>query len=313
MDGLDNKSKIVDPVVPRQPVSFKTIILMVLMIVVGVVVVATVLLYGFGSQNYFVKVMVGVLPFPMTIVENEVLYVSDYWNELDVSLKLCEEVGTNCQITDGDREEVYNNLLDEKVILVLAKRENVDVDDAKLAEVYQEIVDYNGGREKFLEVLGQNFGWSEEQFKKKVYVDLLPVELEDKLIEKVDAKHILIAVKEDATDEEKSVALDEVNEVVSKLKENVDDFGKLAREYSDDPSVEENEGDLGYFARGVMVPEFEKAVFSMKSGEISEPIKSDFGWHVILMVDRKGKISDSFENWLAVEKEKLRIWELYKV
>ena len=65
------------------------------------------------------------------------------------------------------------------------------------------------------------------------------------------------------------------------------DFAKLADEYSEDPSVQTNHGDLGYFKRGDMDPAFEKAAFSGKPGEIIGPVKTRFGLHIIKIVDRK--------------------------
>lgn len=60
-------------------------------------------------------------------------------------------------------------------------------------------------------------------------------------------------------------------------------FAELAKEYSDDPGSAQNGGSLGIFGKGQMVPEFEQAAFSLKPGEISEPVKSDFGYHIILL------------------------------
>ncbi|HFB67482.1 MAG TPA: hypothetical protein ENJ66_00845, partial [Calditrichae bacterium] len=65
------------------------------------------------------------------------------------------------------------------------------------------------------------------------------------------------------------------------------DFAKLADEYSEDPSVQTNHGDLGYFKRGDMDPAFEKAAFSGKPGDIIGPVKTRFGLHIIKIVDRK--------------------------
>lgn len=65
-----------------------------------------------------------------------------------------------------------------------------------------------------------------------------------------------------------------------------EDFAELAREYSDDPGSGQNGGSLGVFGKGQMVPEFEEAAFALSPGQISEPVKSNFGWHIIRMDKR---------------------------
>jgi peptidyl-prolyl cis-trans isomerase SurA len=67
-----------------------------------------------------------------------------------------------------------------------------------------------------------------------------------------------------------------------------EDFGTLARKYSDDPSVLSNNGEMGWVGRGRMVPEFEATAFKLKPGEISMPFKSDFGYHIMQLIDRRG-------------------------
>ncbi len=64
-------------------------------------------------------------------------------------------------------------------------------------------------------------------------------------------------------------------------------FSELARKYSQDPSAAQNGGDLGWFGRGQMVPAFDSAVFSLKPGGLSEPVKTTFGWHIIKLWNRK--------------------------
>ncbi len=67
------------------------------------------------------------------------------------------------------------------------------------------------------------------------------------------------------------------------------DFQKLAREYSRDPGSAQNGGDLGWFAKGMMVPDFEKVAFSAKVGVIQQPIETQFGFHIILVTDKSDK------------------------
>lgn len=81
----------------------------------------------------------------------------------------------------------------------------------------------------------------------------------------------------------------ETEEEAKNLKQEIEQgksFADAAREVSLCPSGQEG-GDLGYFGKGMMVKEFEDAAFSMKVGEISDPIKTQFGWHLIQLTDRQ--------------------------
>jgi len=78
----------------------------------------------------------------------------------------------------------------------------------------------------------------------------------------------------------------EAKEVYAKAKAG-EDFEVLAKKYSKDPSAAQNMGDLGFFTRSRMVPQFADAAFSMKAGEISQPVKSPFGYHVIKVVEKR--------------------------
>ncbi len=73
------------------------------------------------------------------------------------------------------------------------------------------------------------------------------------------------------------------------------DFAKLAKQYSQDTDSKANAGDLGFFTRGVMVPEFEKKVFAMKLGEVSDLVKSEFGYHIIKLNNIKAKTLKPFD------------------
>lgn len=109
----------------------------------------------------------------------------------------------------------------------------------------------------------------------------------------IKARHILIRFPEDEKDEAKKdqAAKTKIDEIAAKLKAG-EDFAKLADEYSQDPGNDvdgkKKGGDLGWFTRGRQVPEFEKAAFALKPGEVSEPVKTFYGYHLIKL-DKVGK------------------------
>ncbi|MEA4884105.1 MAG: peptidylprolyl isomerase [Clostridia bacterium] len=100
--------------------------------------------------------------------------------------------------------------------------------------------------------------------------------------ELVRASHILVGTEEEA------------REVLRQLKEGAD-FAALATAKSSDGGSAPSGGDLGFFERGEMVPEFEEAAFSMEPGQISDAVHTDFGWHVILVAERRAPEPVEFE------------------
>lgn len=126
--------------------------------------------------------------------------------------------------------------------------------------------------------------------------------------EEVKARHILIK----GADEK---SLQKIKEIRSKV--NVGNFSQIANKETQDTSGQSNGGDLGWFAKGRMVPEFEKVAFEMKLGEISEPVKTEFGYHLILVEDKKAqetKPMDAVKSELALmELQKTKAQDLDKL
>lgn len=112
-------------------------------------------------------------------------------------------------------------------------------------------------------------------------------------LEEVKARHILIQLSQDAPEEEVQSAYRKAEEIRSRLEDGAD-FEELAKEYSDDPGSKTRGGDLGWFGHGRMVPEFDKAAFALQKDEISKPIRTQFGYHIIQVVDRR--TSDALKN-----------------
>lgn len=112
--------------------------------------------------------------------------------------------------------------------------------------------------------------------------------------QEVHARHILFRIA-DAKDEKASKAAeDKVKAVIERLKKG-EDFAKLANELTEDPSGKKSGGDLGYFTKDQMVPEFAKVAFKLEKGQISEPVKTDFGWHVIKVEDKRTKPPPTYD------------------
>ena len=111
--------------------------------------------------------------------------------------------------------------------------------------------------------------------------------------EQVKARHILIKAKSGDKKAE-AKALEKVKALAERAKN--EDFGELASKLSEDEGSKKKKGDLGYFSRGQMVPEFEKVAFSGKIGEVSEPVKTTYGYHLIKVEGKKPTEKESFDS-----------------
>jgi peptidyl-prolyl cis-trans isomerase C len=100
--------------------------------------------------------------------------------------------------------------------------------------------------------------------------------------EEVRARHILVESK------------DKAREIFEKIAHG-SDFARLARENSKDPGSKDQGGELGFFKRGQMVPQFEEVAFRLKKGEVGEPFESQFGWHIVRVDDRRQSAAPPFE------------------
>ncbi|WP_349409587.1 peptidylprolyl isomerase [Pseudalkalibacillus sp. SCS-8] len=183
-------------------------------------------------------------------------------------------------------EQILKDLVQYKVL-----SEKYEVTDKELDKEIEYLKKQFGGEDGFKKALEQSGIKGEEELREVVKRNLVffkaqseGLEVSEKemkkkyeeeyKVEEVEARHIL--VKDEKT----------AKEVKQKL-EDGGDFAKLAKEYSQDPGSKDSGGDLGTFKRGQMVPEFEDAAFTLEPGKISEPVKSQHGYHIIEVLNQK--------------------------
>lgn len=120
------------------------------------------------------------------------------------------------------------------------------------------------------------------------------------------ASHILIKVADDASDEAVAAARKKAEDILARIRKG-EEFAALAKAESDDPGSAKQGGDLGFFGKGVMDPAFEAAAFALKKGEVSEPVRSSFGFHIIKLEDSEGGIVKPFDEVKAGIKKEIQL------
>lgn len=113
----------------------------------------------------------------------------------------------------------------------------------------------------------------------------------DRSQQEVKASHLLINCALDARPEDSLAAYNKIVDLRNRIVEG-EDFGKLATEYSDDPSAKNNQGDLGYFTTFQMIYPFENAAFTQKVGDVSLPVRTQFGYHLVYVQEKRKSLGD---------------------
>lgn len=229
-------------------------------------------------------------------------------NGEEVAIKINGENITADDLYDELREKYakYQIIddIDKKIFNVVYKGDK-DIEEQVKNQFESYEAQYSQNGQSFDEVL-ENYGYKNaDEFKAELRLgfqrtkavdDYLKENISDKEIQdyynenyagEISAKHILISTSSMSEED----ALNKAKDLIEKLN-NGEDFSTLAKENSDDPGSKENGGDLGYFNKGQMVKEFEEAAYNLKVNEYTkEPVKTSYGYHIILKTGEKEKLS----------------------
>lgn len=192
----------------------------------------------------------------------------------------------------GGGERFLNELIKKELLYQEALKKGLDKD----AEYLKRVEDFK--KITLVGTLLEKEMASKAEVSDQDVKDYYEKHKEDFAVGKIRASHILVKTEEDA------------KKILERLKKG-EDFAKIAKQSSIDLGSAKNGGDLGFFSAGQMVPEFEAVAIKLKPGEISEPLKTKFGYHIIKVTDKKvgksvefEKVKNYISQRLSAEKQK---------
>jgi peptidyl-prolyl cis-trans isomerase SurA len=257
----------------------------------------------------------------VAVVNEEIIMLSEVEKGVAAS---GEEIHAGDRLERGEkvrqvRQKVLNQLIEEKLIDIEIKKMGMKVTGKELDAAVEDIKRRNGVTQEELEKALEKDGLTFETFKKQlekrilrsrfiqwsVKVDMTPGEKDlgefyqknidrYRTTESYRPAHILFRVPKGATPDDVQGARKKCGMVLGKIQAG-EDFGEMALLYSEDPSAKDR-GDLGFFKKGELLPAVEREALRLKAGEVSGIVKTDYGFHIIKLLDRKGGAPLPFED-----------------
>ncbi|WP_206811380.1 peptidylprolyl isomerase [Paradesulfitobacterium ferrireducens] len=246
-------------------------------------------------------------------VNGEQISQTDYDARVALMQKTVEDNSGSKLTADQQKQlkdAVLQSMIGSKIIEQEIKKLNVDVNSSKVTEQVEKDKQDAGGEDKLKQLLAFQYLATLDDYRNQIALaqkltdDVQVSDAEVKAYfeanpqnyggqaEQVKAKNIVVATE------------DEAKQIISQLKAVMNSgqlattFEQLAKEKSTDPTAKDNGGELGYFSKGDMVPEFSNAAFAQKVGTVSEaPVKSTYGYHVILVEDHKNAVPGDFNKY----------------
>lgn len=275
----------------------------VLFLVIVVQFVAAVLIYGYKSEIQPVKIAARIIPFPIAVVNTSFVTYNDYIHEKSYVhhfYSSTDQEGINYEEID---KQILEQLVENKIISAEAVKYKASVSKAEVDTALNTVIEQNGGKDKVEKVLNDLYGLNLKDFRKLIKTQLLREKINNKAIARVEARHILIRVDKSAAEDKVNESKTKIDGILKEIKDGLD-FAEAAKKYSEDVGSAEQGGKLEPFAAGEMVKEFSDVAFKTKVGETADPIRSDFGWHIIKVEGKTGAIEKTFTDWIGEIKKR---------
>jgi len=286
------------------------VFLLVFLIILAITeFVFAVMIYGFKMDNQAIKMASSVIPYPVAVVNQDFVTYRDFIKEKEYIHHFYESTQQSNMDYNSIDKEILNQLIENKIIAFQAMKNGIKLSQSDVDTAINQIVTQNGGKEKVDKALDELYGLNLDEFESLVKTQLLREKVSDELIMKVTASHILIKVEEGAATEKVDAGKVKIDTVKKEIDEGLD-FGEAAKKYSEDVGSAEQGGKLDPFTTGEMVQQFSDTAFKTAVGKISDPVRTEYGWHIIKIENKTGKIERSFNDWLTGIKEKSLILRL---
>lgn len=289
----------------------------IIIVIILAAVIFGVGIYRFGWSGDAVNKITKVVPYPVAFVNWHPVRFSDYEDDIATLKNFFNNQGDSLGSPPPTEQELKSEVLDRliknELSDQLAKKYNISVSASDIDAEMQTIIAQGGSEESVKQTLQQEYGWGIDEFKAKV---LKPFLVQQKLQEAISKDETL---NQDAKKR--------AEDVLAEVQKGDKSFEDLAKQYSEDASAQDG-GDLGFFGKGTMVPEFEQAAFSLKVGETSGLVLTEYGYHIIKVTDVKkddsGQVTQvrashiliktkSLDDFLNDEMAKAKIWRLIKI
>lgn len=252
----------------------------------------------------------------VAIIDDKIILQSELFQySYSLALQMGIDPQKEPQKLDKLRQETLKNLINQKVLLVKAKEDSVEVTDkqvdAVLEEQIQQMEQQLGSQEKVEDYFGMSIRQIKKDFRDEVQERLLVENLQNQkarevqitrrevedfykaykdslpqVKESVKISHILVKVEPAEAEVERARAK---AEELRKRVMNGEDFAALAKEYSDDPGSASRGGETGFIERGDFVREYEEVAFLLQPGETSRIVRTQYGFHIIQLIEKRGE------------------------
>ncbi len=266
---------------------------------VATLVAAKLFLSGVDSPK--VRAVARWTPVPVAQVGGELIWAREYLEFktfIETFVSRSAEAGQVISQETSVDEQTVQILVDNRIIAEAAAKDGIVVSEAEIDAAYREILVAQSDQPprevteaELQTILEELYGSDQDELRELIRIRLIENKVKTELLEQANIRQILVTSEQVA------------NDLIGRIQAG-EAFADRALEFSEHRETREIGGEIGFVARGEQLPpEVEAAVFTAEPGLVPEPVKTEFGYHVIEILEKRGRVQQSFEDWLATARE----------